>query len=68
MNDKPRIGSYELGRVYPNKLAVYNLDFDHGKRATYMPEPWAVDRGNDGLGSFATFEEAITYALKAATK
>jgi hypothetical protein len=61
MSDKPTVGSYIHGQTYPNKLAIYNLDFYHGKRATHMPEPWAVDHGNNGLETFPTFEQALDY-------
>ena len=67
MSDKPKVGSYIHGEEYSDKYAIYNLDFvNYGKqvRATQMPEPWAVDRGNKGLGSFPTFALALDYVRR----
>jgi len=63
MSDEPRVGTYLHGEVFPNKLAVYNCDFAywHDGRISHMPEPWAVDRGNQGLDSFHTYEEALDF-------
>jgi hypothetical protein len=67
VSDKPRVGSYIHGEEYPDKFAVYNLDYvNYGQqvRATHMPEPWAVDRGNNGLETFPTFQQALDYVRK----
>jgi hypothetical protein len=64
MSDKPKIGSYIHGEKWPNKYTIYNLDYvtySQQVRATHMAEPWAVDRGNNGHGTFPTFEQALDY-------
>ena len=63
MSDEPRVGTYLHGEAFPNKLAVYNCDFAywHDGLILYMPEPWAVGRGNQCLGTFPTYEQALDF-------
>lgn len=70
MSDKPRIGSYTHGEHYPHKLSIYNCDFVewHDGRVSNMAAPWAVDRGNNGLGSFETYEDALACVREALSK
>jgi hypothetical protein len=64
MSDKPKIGSSAHAAAYPNKLSIYNADYDmrppHNKDYAF-DTPWWVDRGWEVQAEFATYEKALAY-------
>jgi len=67
LSNKPRIGSCGHAERYPDKLSLYNANYEvlppYVKVEEYK-EPWLVDRGWKTLGQFDSFDEALAFMLE----
>jgi hypothetical protein len=67
MSDRPKIGSSGHAGAFPNRLSLYNVNYDTVlpyEKISDFAKPWWVDRGWDNLKAFTTFEEGLGYMLK----